>query len=102
MVIFINNYSVTLCIIDRVCCNNSVNTLQKEVTITSLNTTILLQNNYTLNVLSVNENRICVIIQDGINTYVLNIYTTFKSEICLCSSKNSSHKLTVSAVINEV
>lgn len=97
-----NNYTVNFCIIDRCCINGSSNTLQKEVNVTDINTTILLHNNYTLNILSVNENYCSVIIQDGINTYILNIYTTFATELCVCNTNNSSHKLSISCTITEI
>ena len=96
-----NNFTVTLCIVDRLCCNGKSNTLQKEITVTDLNQTIELQKNYTLHIINVESSHCTAIIQDGINTYILNIYTTFKGEICLCSTHNSSHKLSITCTIKE-
>ena len=97
-----NNYTVTLCIIDRLCCNATSNTIQKEVTISDLNTTILLQKNYSLNILNVDDTHCTILLQDGINTYILNVYTTFPTEVCIGNFKNSSHKITISCSIDKV
>lgn len=94
-----NNYTVNFCIIDKCCNNGNSNTIQKETSITNINTTVLLHNNYTLNILSVNENYCSVIIQNGINIYILNVYTAFPTELCICNTCNNSHRLTISITI---
>ncbi len=96
------DFSVDLDIIDLCCSKGFNNKIQKSLTITDTQTTLLLQCNYTLNVINITEEYITILIQDGINVIVSNVYTTFTSEICITSCKNISHTLFVSCSITEI
>ncbi len=91
---FIVNITIEDCVRDN-CCKSC---RQKSLNITNTNQTIALQCDYILNVISVNNRSFTVLIQNGIQTIVRHIFTTFDTQICL-PNKCKHHLLTISGTI---
>ncbi len=95
-----NNFDVTLNIEDLFCGNCCKNVNQREVIVTSTNQTVGLQNGYVLNVINVNDNYVTLLIQNGTEVIIRNIYTNASTSICI-PNKCGKHILTISANVNE-
>lgn len=81
-----DTYNVNLTVIDTLsdgCCKNVE---KKNVLITSTSQTVNLQDSYILNVIAISENMFTVLIQNGIQVIVRNIYTSFTTDLCLPSN----------------
>lgn len=94
-----NDFNITLTIQDLVYCNNCCDKETNTLTITSINDTINLKCGYILNVVRVGTNFFTVLIQNGINTYIRNVFTSYPMQLCICSNK-VNHIITISGVIN--
>ena len=94
-----NTYNVNLTVVDTVIdnCNNK-SSQKKTLLVTSTSQTVELQDCYILNIIAVTENMFTVLIQNGIQVIVRNIYTTFATDICL-PSECKKHLLTISGNI---
>ena len=93
-----DDFNVNITITDTInngCCNNTV---QKTVLISSPAQTIALQNCYVLNVIAINENMFTVLIQNGVQVIVRNIYTNFTTDLPL-PSNCKRHILNISGSI---
>ena len=93
-----DTYNVNLTIEDTICDNCCKNTEKKSILITNTTQTISLQNCYILNVISVQNNLFTVLIQNGIQVIVRNIYTSFTTDICL-PSQCKRHLLKISGTV---
>lgn len=85
--------NVDLNINDTYCTQCYKNSIEKNVNITSRDTSIELQNNYFLNVLSVSNNICSIIIQNGNCVIIRNILNGVETSILIPSS--CSHILTI-------
>lgn len=82
-----DTYNVNLTVEDSLTdCSCFKNTEKKSLTITSTSQTICLQDNYILNIVSATSDMFTVLIQNGTQVIVRNIYTTFTTELCLPSN----------------
>lgn len=96
-----NNFSVTITIEDLICSNNCKDKDTKTRTITSINETINLKEDYILNIVNVTSSSFTIIVQNGINTIIRNVFTSYSTKLCL-PCKCANHILTISGVINTV
>lgn len=96
-----NNFSVTITIDDLICSNNCKDKDTKTRTITNVNETINLKENYSLNIVNVTNTAFTIIVQNGINTIIRNVFTSYSTKLCL-PCKCATHTLTISGVINTV
>ena len=85
--------NVHLNINDTYCTQCYKNSVEKNITVTSRDTSIELQNNYFLNVLSVSNNICSIIIQNGNCVIIRNILIGIEASILIPS--NCSHILTI-------
>lgn len=95
-----NDFNVTIHIEDLFCENCCKELKEKEITVTNTNQTINLQNGYVLNVINVEDNFFTVLIQNGTQVIIRNIYTNSTTSICI-PNKCGKHILTISGTINE-
>ena len=95
-----NNLSINLCILDIIKCKSYCSTFQKEVIISSVTTSICLNNDYILNIIRANDTLFTILIQNGINTYIRNIYYNETLEICI-PCNNGKRLITICGNINE-
>lgn len=96
-----NNFNVDITIEDLICTNNCKDRETRTKTLTSVNDTITLKEDYILNVVNVTNTYFTIIVQNGINTIIRNIYTSFSTKICL-PCKCGNHILTISGTILQV
>lgn len=94
-----NPFSINLCIIDRICTGNIKNVLQKEVTVTSTTQSICLNCNYLLNIVRVENNLFTILLQNGLQTYIRNLYENETFQICM-PCKNGTRILTICGKMN--
>ena len=93
------NINITLCIIDFICENNCKSLLEKDITITNTSDSICLKCDYLLNIIRVQDNYFTVLLQNGFQTYIRNVFEGETLQICLpCSC--GTHILTLCGVIN--
>lgn len=92
------NFNITLKVKDCLICKGCKNIYEKESIVTSSQQVITLLNGYILNVISVSDNRSTVLIQNGQNVFIRNIYN-FDTKICI-SNKTYSHLLSISYTQN--
>ena len=85
--------NVHLNVNDTYCTQCYKNSVEKNITVTSRDTSIELQNNYFLNVLSVSNNICSIIIQNGNCVIIRNILIGIETSILIPS--NCSHILTI-------
>jgi len=95
-----DNYNVNLTIEDTLCDNCCKNTNKKTILITSTSQTVSLQNCYILNVIAATENMFTVLIQNGTQVIVRNIYTSFSTDMCL-PSNCKRHILNISGTVEQ-
>ncbi len=88
--------NITLNINDTYCTKCYKNTLEKTETITSTSDSLQLQNNYSLNVISVSNTRFSVIIQNGNCVIIRNILLGVATSILIPSK--CSHIITITSV----
>ena len=97
-----NNFSVTLnlqeCFIDE-CCRKQ--TFEREVTITSTTKTVCLFNDFILNIIRVSSTYFTVLIQNGNEVIIRNIYVNSGTRILL-PNKCGRHVICISGTINQV
>lgn len=93
-----NGFNVNVEITDTICDKCCKNTVTKTVLVTSPSQQIDLQNNYVLNVIDITSTYFTVLIQNGINTIVRNVFTNYAMQICL-PDKCFQHVLTISGTI---
>lgn len=93
-----DTYNVNLTVEDTLCDNCCKNTEKKNVLITSTSQTVSLQNCYIINVIAATNNMFTVLIQNGIQVIVRNIYTSFTTDICL-PSDCKRHLLSISGTV---
>lgn len=93
-----NNFSVNIKVKDLICSKNCKDIETKSDTITNSSDVIHLKEGYILNIIDVNLSYFTVIVQNGINTIIRNIYTTFPIKICL-PCKCANHILTISGTV---
>lgn len=96
-----NNFNVTVTIEDLICSNNCKDKDTKTKNITSINDSINLKENYVLNIVNVTNTYFTIIVQNGINTIIRNIFTSYSTKLCL-PCKCGNHILTISGIINKV
>lgn len=94
-----NNFNITLTITDVICCKNCRDSNQVTTTVTSTNQTIELKGNFILNIVRVSTTFFTVLIQNGVETIIRNIFISSPVELCL-PCKCGAHKLTISGIIN--
>lgn len=94
-----NNFNINLCISDFICVNNSKDILQKDIIITSTTQSICLHCGYLLNVIRVENNFFTILLQNGFQTYIRNIFFNETFQICL-HCKNGTRILTICGTRN--
>ena len=84
------------------CCISRCFQSEKEnyCTITSLNTEVLLQNGYTLEVIAINGDDIVIKLENDTSIIYRILNPNFPFEICLCSSCYSTYFVTINITIN--
>ncbi len=95
-----NTFNIDLNIEDCTYSCNCKNCNSCKTTFTNSSQTITLQNGYILNVISVNENYVTVLIQNGFQVIIRNV-RNFPMQICI-PTKNCTHIVTLCATINQV
>lgn len=96
-----NNFNVNITIEDLICSNCCKDREIKTETITSSSEVINLKEGYILNVVSINSSYFTIIVQNGINTIIRNVFTSFPIRIYL-PCKCANHILTISGNIVEI
>ena len=94
-----NSFSINLCILDYICVNNTKDVLQKEIVVTSTAQSICLHCNYILNIIRVNENSFTILLQNGFQTYIRNIFFNENFQICL-PCNNGTRILSICGTLN--
>lgn len=94
-----SDFNITLTVQDVVYNNNCCDKETTTLNITSINNTINLKCNYILNIIRVSDNFFTVLIQNGINTYIRNVFTSYPMQLCISNNCNN-HVITISGVIN--
>ena len=94
-----NDINVSLCISDFICVNNCKSLLEKDITITSTTDSICLKCDFLLNIIRVQDNFFTILLQNGFQTYIRNIFENETFQICLpCSG--GTRIITICGVIN--
>lgn len=93
-----NNFSVNITIQDLICSKSCKDKESKTETINNSSEVIHLKEGYIINVVNITDSYFTIIVQNGINTIIRNIYTTFPVKICL-PCKCANHILTISGTI---
>ncbi len=94
-----NDFNILLKIEDLVCWNCCKDKETSTITVTSSNQTINLKNNYILNIVDVSHAKFTVLIQNGIETIIRNVYTSYACQICL-PNEYCTHLISISGVIS--
>jgi len=94
-----NNINVSLCISDFICVNNCKSLLEKEVIVTSTTDSICLKCDFLLNIIRVQDNFFTILLQNGFQTYIRNIFEDETFQICL-PCNNGNRIITIRGVIN--
>ena len=94
-----NTFNISLCINDYICVNNCKNLLEKQVIVTSSNDSICLKCDYLLNVIRVQDNFFTILLQNGFQTYIRNIYENETFQISI-PCQNGNRIITICGVIN--
>lgn len=95
-----NDFNITLTIRDVICSNNCKDSSQITTTVTNTDQTIELKCNFILNIVRVTGTFFTVLIQNGVETIIRNIYVSSPVQICL-PAKCATHILTISGIIND-
>ena len=96
-----NNFNITITIEDLICSNNCKDRKTITKTITNIDNTINLKEDFILNIVNVTNTFFTIIVQNGINTIIRNVFTSYPTKICL-PCKCANHILTISGTINTV
>lgn len=94
-----NTFNISLCISDYIYINNCKNLLEKQVIVTNSNDSICLKCDYLLNIIRVQNNFFTILLQNGFQTYIRNIYENETFQICL-PCNNGTRIITICGVIN--
>lgn len=94
-----NDFNVEVFTKDCICDKCFKNCIEKNTCVNNVSTTIELQNNYILNVVNITNTYFTVLIQNGVETIVRNIYTNFDTQICLVD-KCIKHLIIISGCIH--
>ena len=87
--------NVNLNIVDTCCCKCFKNATEKNINVTSRDTSIELQNEYFLNVLDAYANKTTILIQNGDCAIIRNILNGVQTDILIPS--NCTHILSITA-----
>lgn len=93
-----NTFNIILNISEVVCNKCCKQNFERTVTVTSSSQRVTLQNGYVLNIIAVTDTYFTVLIQNGVETIIRNVFTTFPIEMCL-PNKCFRHILTLSGQI---
>lgn len=93
-----NTFDVTINIEDIFCGNCCKDIKEKEITVNSTNQTISLQNGYVLNIISVEDEFFTVLIQNGTQVIIRNIFTNACCSICI-PNRSGKHILNISGTV---
>lgn len=93
------NFDINLCINDFICVNNCKDVLQKDINVTSTSQSICLHCGYLLNIIRVQDNSFTILLQNGFQTYIRNIFFNESFQICL-PCKNGTRILTICGTLN--
>jgi hypothetical protein len=94
---FIVNLSVEDCFTDSSCCKNCSS---KEVVISNTSQVVNLFDSYILNVVRVTSTYFTVIIQNGVNVIIRNVFTSYRLNVVLPTNDNcSKHIVTIGGTI---
>ena len=96
-----NNFNIAITIEDLIYSNNCKDKEIKTKTITNTNDTINLKEDYILNIVNITNTYFTIIIQNGINTIIRNVFTSHQTRICL-PCKCANHIITISGIINSI
>lgn len=92
------NFNVRLTVEDLICSKNCRDREEKTVYISDVSQSVNLKECYVLNIVSATSTYFTVIIQNGIETIIRNIYTSYPTQICL-PCRCAKHLLTISGTI---
>lgn len=95
------NFNIKISIEDLVCSKCCIDRNSLSEYVRSSNDRIILKNDYILNIIGVNTSYFTILLQNGINVYIRNIYFNEDVEICLSSNCNCSHLVTISGALVE-
>lgn len=94
-----NDFNVLLnvveCCVDECGCKH---TFEREITVTSVTQTINLFNGYTLNIVKVTDTYFTVLVQNGTQIVLRNIYTNYPTTIILPDT-NCCHSLAINGTV---
>lgn len=96
-----DDFNVTLTITDVICCKNCKDSNQVTTIVTNTNQVIELKGNYILNIVRVSSTFFTVLIQNGVETIIRNVFVSSPVQLCL-PCKCCSHMLTISGNINNI
>lgn len=95
-----NTFNVLLtlieCNVDECCCKH---VYERDITVVSSNQIINLFNGYILNIVRVTDTYFTVLMQNGTQVVVRNVYTSFPTSLTLPDT-NCCHTVTISGVVN--
>ncbi len=94
-----NDFNITLTIEDLIYSNNCCDKETTTLNVKNINDTISLKCGYILNVIRVSNNFFTVLIQNGINTYIRNVFTNYPMQLCI-GNNLVNHVITISGTIN--
>ena len=90
------NVTIQDCFINK-CCRNCI---QRDTLVDSVTQTITLQCNFILNVIHVSSTYFTVLIQDGVNVIIRNIFTSHSTSLCL-PNECGKHIITICGTITQ-
>lgn len=94
-----NCFNVTITIEDLICSSRCKDNETNTITIKNSNETIHLKENYILNIIRVENSFFTILIQNGVNTIIRNVYTNASIQLCL-PCRCAKHILTIHGTIN--
>ncbi len=96
-----NNFSINITIEDLICSKNCKDKSTTSETITSISEVISLKNGYILNIVNVTNTHFTIILQNGINTIIRNVFQNVPIRICI-PCKCANHIVTINGTITNI
>ncbi|MEG2348319.1 MAG: hypothetical protein RSB67_01550 [Clostridia bacterium] len=93
-----NEFNILLNISETICTKNCKENFERSVSVTSTSQKVILQDGYILNIIAIGDDYFTVLIQNGVETIIRNVYTSFPLQMCL-PNKCAKHLLTLSGKI---
>lgn len=96
-----NNFNVNITIEDLICSRNCKDKTTTTETITNTSEVISLKNGYILNIVNITNTHFTIILQNGINTIIRNVFSNVPISICI-PCKCANHIVTISGTITNI